>query len=131
MCLCETLSERLISNYLMNAQERVRKIIAISPSIRVATICDMSGKLIHTGHRKVVHNKLTPTESRAALTSAARMWKARKSLSRKLGKGKYVLAEYERVKRITMPVGKNNLLYLTTSPNADHDKIIQAVRRFR
>jgi hypothetical protein len=115
----------------MNAQDRVRKVMAVSPSIRVATVCDMSGKYLHSARRKVVKNKLSPTESKKALKAAAAMWKERNSLTRKLGKGKYVLAEYEKIKRITMPVGKNQLLYLTTSPAADHNKIIQAVRRFK
>jgi len=115
----------------MNAQDRVRKVMAVSPSIRVATVCDLSGKYLHSARRKVVKNKLTPTESKAALKNAAKMWKDRNALSRKLGKGKYVLAEYEKVKRITMPVGRNQLLYLTTSTSADHNKIIQTIRRFK
>lgn len=45
-------------------------------------------------------------------------------------KGQYVLAEYEKIKRITMPLGNTqHLLYITTEPEADHAKIISGVRQ--
>ena len=42
-------------------------------------------------------------------------WKTRTQLAPKIGKGKYVLAEYEKLKRITMPLGDEHLLYITTA----------------
>jgi hypothetical protein len=48
-----------------------------------------------------------------------------------MGKGKYVLAEYEKIKRITMPLGDEHLLYITTEPEADHSKIIDRVRTLK
>jgi adenine specific DNA methylase Mod len=36
-----------------------------------------------------------------------------------IGKGKYVLAEYEKIKRITMPLNDEHLLYITTEPEAN------------
>ena len=46
----------------------------------------------------------------------------RSNLAPKIGRGKYVLAEYEKVKRITTPLGKNHLLYYTTELEADHSE---------
>ncbi len=40
----------------------------------------------------------------------------------------YVLAEYEKVKRITMPFGDDLLLYLTTEVGADHSIIYDRIR---
>jgi hypothetical protein len=48
----------------------------------------------------------------------------------KIGKGKYVLAEYEKIKRITMPLGDEHL-YITTEPEADHSRIIERVRTLK
>ena len=62
-----------------------------------------------------------------SLVVAVESWKSRKELSRKLGKCKYVIAEYEKVKRITMPAGKNHLLYVTTETNIDHNKLINKI----
>lgn len=45
----------------------------------------------------------------------------------KIGMGKCVLAEYEKIKRITMPLDENHILYITTEVSTDHDKIINAI----
>jgi hypothetical protein len=58
-------------------------------------------------------------------------WKTRGELASKIGKGKYVLAEYEKLKRITMPLDDNHLLYITTEANADHTKIIECINRLK
>jgi hypothetical protein len=57
-------------------------------------------------------------------------WKTR-TLAPKIGKGKYVLAEYEKIKRITMPLGDEHLLYITTEPEADHSRISERVRTLK
>ena len=40
-----------------------------------------------------------------------------------------VLAEYEKIKRITMPFGDDYLLYVTTEIEADHFNIINRIRK--
>ncbi|MGA8762720.1 MAG: hypothetical protein WB562_07635 [Candidatus Sulfotelmatobacter sp.] len=102
------------------------------PKIRLVTICDQNGKIMHSDHREGVRNLLTPDESRKSLDLAVKAWKTRSELAPKIGKGKYVLAEYEKVKRITMPLGQDNddenhLLYITTEPEADHTNIIRGI----
>jgi hypothetical protein len=57
---------------------------------------------------------LTPDESKKSLELAVNAWKTLSELAPKIGKGKYVLAEHEKIKRITMPLGDNHLLYVTT-----------------
>ena len=52
-------------------------------------------------------------KSKRLLEFAVNSWKTRSQLEPKLGKGRYVLAEYKRIKRITMPLGDNYLLYMT------------------
>ena len=115
----------------MQAKAAVERILKISPSVRVATICDWNGKIVYTAHARKVKNVLSRKESRASLSNAARAWKGRKSLSRKLGACKYVVAEYASVKRITMPAGRDNLLFITTTAAFDHNKVIRKVRSFR
>jgi hypothetical protein len=78
-------------------------------------------------HRQGVKNLLSPEESKESLELAVNSWKIRSKLAPKIGKGKYVLAEYEKIKRITMPLGDNHILYVTTEPDADHSNIINRV----
>ena len=82
-------------------------------------------------HRPGVSNLLSPDESKKSLEMAVNAWKSRSELSPKIGKGKYVLAEYEKVKRITMPFGQDHLLYITTEPQADHDRILSEIAKIK
>lgn len=109
-------------------QERAMK---ISPSIRYATITDMNGRIKSSGHKKGVKNLLTAKESLQSLKTSANIWKARNKLSRKIGKGKYALAEYGKIKRIVIPIDSRHLLYLTTSARADHSKILRRATRLK
>jgi hypothetical protein len=93
------------------------------------TICDLDGEIKHSGHRQGVTNLLTPEESKKSLDLAINAWKIRSELAPKLGKGKYVLAEYEKIKRITMPLGDDHVLYITTEIDSDHAGIIDKVRK--
>jgi hypothetical protein len=115
----------------MEVEKAAGRLLGLSPSVRVVTICNMNGKPIYSAHSKRVKNLLSRKESKTSLQTAARSWRVRRSLARKLGPCRYVLAEYGRVKRIVMPAGKNHLLYVTTTAAYDHNKIIRKARTFR
>jgi hypothetical protein len=107
-------------------------IMSTDPKIRLVTICDTNGKIMHSEHREGVQNLLSSEESKKSLELAVNSWKTRNTLAPKIGKGKYVLAEYEKIKRITMPLDdEQHLLYLTTEPEADHSRIIERVRTLK
>src|ERR671919_85345 len=111
----------------MDYQKLQVDIMNIDPKIRLVTICDINGKVMFSDHRQGVKNLLSPEESRESLELAANSWKTRSKLAPKIGKGKYVLAEYENIKRITMPFGDSHLLYVTTNVEAHHSKIISGI----
>jgi predicted secreted acid phosphatase len=115
----------------MNVDTLAAKIIKTSKSIRYVTIASLSGKVVISAHRKTVKTTLSKAESRQSLVMAARAWKQRKALAKKIGRCKYVIAEYDRVKRVTLPAGKNHLIYITTDPKANVIPIINKVRKFR
>lgn len=115
----------------MDVATVAEKLLKVGTGVRVVTICDMNGKLVYHARKKTTQNKLSPAESKASLEMAASQWKKRKQLARKLGKCKYAIAEYDEVKRITLPAGPKHLLYVTTTPKFDHQKIIKRARAFR
>lgn len=115
----------------MEAQDLVAKVLKISASIRVVTVCDSNGKLIFHGRRKAVKNILSPSESKESLRASARNMKSRKKLARKLGKVRYALVEYDKIKRLVMPVGGSHYLFVTCSTSFDHNKIVRKVRSFK
>jgi hypothetical protein len=109
-------------------KQHYRDIMNIDPRIRLVTICDTNGNIIFYRHRQGVQNLLSKEESKKSLEMAMAAWKVRSEFSDKIGKGKYVLAEYEKIKRITMPFGDDLLLYLTTEVEADDSRIYDRIR---
>lgn len=114
---------------LFKIKQHYNDIINIDPNIRLVTICDSEGNTMYSRHGEGVKNLLTSEESKKSIAMAMTGWKVRSELSHKIGKGKYVIAEYERIKRITMPFGEDYLLYLTTEPQANHLNIINRIRK--
>ncbi len=108
-----------------------KSLLKLGNGVRMVSICDMKGKLIYHARSPSVRNKLSAKESTASLKMAAGQWAKRKKLATKLGKCKYAMAEYEEVKRITMPAGRSYLLYVTTTKRFDHTKVIRKVGTFR
>jgi hypothetical protein len=113
----------------MDYKKLYEEMINFDPKIRLITICDLDGKIMYSDHRQGVQNLLTPEESKKSLDLAIKAWKTRSELAPKIGKGKYVLAEYEKIKRITMPLGEDHILYITTEVEADDRGIIDMVRK--
>jgi hypothetical protein len=103
----------------------------IDPKIRFATIFDMNGNIMFSAHREGVENLLSPEESKRSLQLAINAWKSRNEVSNKIGRGKYALVEYEKLKRITMPLDSDHILYLTTDVEADHAPIIYRALRIK
>lgn len=115
----------------MQVSTLAEKILKTSKAIRYVSIVTLGGKLVYSAHPKTVKTALSRGESKQSLKVAAKAWKTRKSLAKKIGRCKYVVAEYDRIKRITLPAGKNHIIYLTTDVKANHNTIIKKIRKFR
>lgn len=115
----------------MQIQTAAEKILSLSPSVRVVSVCDLKGNLVYSARPKKISMLLSKSQSLASLKAAAKDWKSRKKLVRTLGPCKYVVAEYGIIKRMIIPAGKSHLLYITTNAAYDHNKILRKVRSFK
>jgi len=82
-------------------------------NIRYAAVCDMDGNILLSRHRPSENNFLSLDETKKQLKRAANAWKSRFELENKIGKGMYVVAAYEKIKRITIPLSKDSLLFIS------------------
>jgi len=115
----------------MEIRQIAEKILKISPSVRVVSLVDLKGKLVFSERSKKVRILVSKKQSLGSLKAAAKAWSQRKKLVRSLGSCKYIVAEYDKVKRIIIPAGRNHFFYVTTSASFDHNKVIRKVRSFR
>ena len=111
----------------MKCETLVDKIIDASPFIRFAAVFDMSGNIRASKERQGVKKMLSLDETKNWASMAVNSWKNREQLYPMIGEGQYVLAVYKNLKRITMPVGKNHLVYVTFDVDGGQEDIIRAV----
>ena len=93
--------------------------------IRYATIFDNAGKEIGTRVRDGIEPFLNEIDTQETLKYAANAWKIRRSFEPKVGKGRYVLAVYEKLRRVTMPIGDKYLLMVTWGIEGGSSQIIE------
>jgi len=104
-----------------------KDILNLDPKVRFAGICDDTGEIKYGGQREGIKNLLSPDETKKSNLQALARWGLRNSLVPKIGKGRYAMAEYEKIKRITIPLENDHLLLITTEVEADHGKVIDGV----
>ena len=111
----------------MDFDNLCKRILDMDKNIRFAGVCDESGEIKYGNQREGVENILSNEETKKSNLQALARWGLRNSLAPKIGKGKYAMAEYEKIKRITIPLPDEHLLLVTTEVKADHGKIINNI----
>ncbi|MEO2264457.1 MAG: hypothetical protein ABGW49_01060 [Nitrosopumilus sp.] len=97
----------------MNFENLLKRIMDSDVNIRHSIITDTEGSILTTNHRDGVTNYLSQEETNASLKRAANAWKGRKELSPKIGKGMYAVAAFEKITRMTFPLGDENLIFVS------------------
>ncbi len=91
----------------------LKRIMDSDPNIRHSIISDSDGTILATSHREGVRNHLSPEETATSLKRAAGAWKGRNELTSKIGKGLYAIATFEKITRMTFPLGEDNLIFVS------------------
>lgn len=97
----------------MAFEKLLQRIMDSDPNIRHSIVTDTEGNILTVSHREGITNYLSPEETAASLKRAASSWKARKQLRSKIGNGLYAVAAFEKITRITFPLGDNNLIFVS------------------
>ncbi len=108
----------------MDYDKVCKDVLGLDPKIRFAGICDDEGDTKYGGLREGITSHLSPEETKKSVQLALGRWGLRDALIQKTGKAKYAMAEYEKVKRVTMPLNDDYLLLISMEVDADHNSII-------
>jgi hypothetical protein len=114
----------------MDYTQLCKDIFNLDPKVRFAGVCDDTGEIKYGGQREGIKSLLSPEETKKSNIQALARWALRNALAHKVGKGKYAMAEYEKIKRITIPLENSHLLLITTEVDADHGRIIDDTLKF-
>lgn len=111
----------------MNYDKLCKDVLELEPQIRFAGIYTKRGEIMGVGMRENVTSLLNPDEIKMSLYHATLRWETRKALSHRIGNEKYSVTEYEKVKRISIPIEDKYLLLISTETRVDHDKVIKEI----
>ena len=94
-------------------QKLLNMILGEIPSSRIAIICDKNGNILWNSVRDNTSSYLSLEETKDSLHRAIQSWEKRDQLSDKIGKGKYAIVAYDKIKRITVPLPNSHLLFVS------------------
>jgi len=99
-------------------------IFALDSSIRFASVYNKHGEVIAGGMSKDKVSLVNPEEARMSIYYSKQTFEKHKNLSHRVGKERYSMTEYDKVKMISIPVQNDDLLLVSIETNADHFKMI-------
>ena len=102
-------------------------VMEIDSTIRYAAIQNDKGEKIFGDFRENITPILDDEELKMMHYYASQRWQTRKNIEHKIGNNKYAMAEYDKLKRITVPLDEKHLLMLTTEIKTDHTKVISKI----
>ena len=108
----------------MNYDKLCMEVSAIDSSVRFTTVYTKSGDVVGGGMRRDKESLLTPEEATMSLYYSRHTFELHKNLIHIIGKEKYSMTEYARVKMLSVPLQDDNLLLVSIEPKGDHFKII-------
>jgi hypothetical protein len=103
------------------------QILEIDSKIRFATVYDEWAVRVSGGMRTGLKNLLSERAENELVNLSILDWKARKDMSKWLGKTKYTLGEYDKAKRFSFYLGDDHLLLVSTEKDCDTDLIVDDV----
>jgi len=113
----------------MDYEKLCSKIFKIDPKIRYAAVYNFWAECIAGGMRDGLKSRLPERITLNSINQALLRWKSRKTTEEWIGKTKYAMAEYEKIKRFTFYFNENELLLISTEPDVDHEFIIKSIKK--
>ena len=110
----------------MDYEKLYHDVLDLDPKIRFVGICDNTGEIKNGGLREGIQSILTDEEIKKANLITLERWRLHNKLADRIGKARYAMEEYEKVKQITMPLQDEHLLLISTEVDAEHGKIIES-----
>jgi hypothetical protein len=94
-------------------EQLLNMLMDFNESIRFAAVCNSQGDIMWNSQRAGIRNIIPLADTKKTLQRAVNAWQERAKVTDKVGRGLYVIAAYEKIKRITIPLDKGNLLFIS------------------
>ena len=113
----------------INYEKFCDEVFKLDKKIRFVGIFNSRFKLIKM--REGLQSYLSNEETQYSIIDTFSKWRTRQGLAKKLGEPLYAMAEYEKVKRITMPINDDGLILVSAEPSVNHETITKEILSIR
>jgi len=113
----------------MDHEKLCLEILKMDPKIRFTSVYNEWAEQIAGGMQEGLDGHLPESMTHEMVNLAILRWESRKKMYELVGKAKYAMTEYERVKRFTFYLNDNNLLLVSTELDADHVTMISKIQK--
>jgi hypothetical protein len=110
----------------MDYEKLCNDVLNLGSKVRFVGVCDNTGEIKNGGLREGINNILTDEEIKKSNLISLERWRLHNTFADRIGKARYAMEEYEKVKQITIPLEDEHLLLISTEVDADHGKIIES-----
>ena len=114
-------------NNCLDYEKFCSEILESETNIRFAAVYDEWSTRMAGGLREGLESLLSEKSEQELVTLSIFDWKARKDMSKKLGKVTYTLAEYDNIKRFSFYLGNDHLLLVSSEKEADTNVVVGKV----
>lgn len=111
----------------MNFDELCSNAMKIDGDVRFAGVLDKNGQLVSGGYKDGLTTYLHSDEAKMSFHYASHGWENRKNLAHRVGKERFSIIEFEKVKHISIPIDGQNILLMSVEPKTNHDQIVRGV----
>ncbi|MDH3501781.1 MAG: hypothetical protein OEL69_04655 [Nitrosopumilus sp.] len=94
-------------------EKLLNMLMDFNSSIRFAAVCNSKGDILWHSQRTGIKNIIPLADTKKTLQRAVSAWQERSKITDIVGRGLYVIAAYEKIKRITIPLDAGNLLFIS------------------
>jgi len=104
------------------------KVINLDRNVRFAAIYDGN---LNAKFRSGIEGYFKEEEIKSSMSEALDRWASRKKMSFKIGEPKFAMAKYGKVNRITLPIGNDGIILVTTELDIDINKLTDEIIEIR
>ena len=111
----------------MNFKKLLDRVMDCDPFVRFAAISDMNGNIIDSKTKLGISNFLPVQEMDSSIKRAVDSWKSRNKVDNYLGRGRYVLAVYDNVKRVTLRIDDEHIMLVALDNRGGQKDIVERI----
>ena len=94
-------------------EELLNMLMDFDKNIRFGAVCNHQGELLWNTKREGVKNIVSYDDTKQTILRAINAWKENFKITDNVGTGLYSITSYEKIKRISIPLDDENMLFIS------------------